>query len=59
MTSVLLCLCGLSAAANVGAVDGEETSARVVSFAGPDFKEVLSLESTGDPKISPDGSTVE
>jgi len=46
------------AASPVASEDGEAPQVQPVAFAGPDFKEVLSLRSAGDPKISPDGSSV-
>ncbi|MCJ7755681.1 MAG: S9 family peptidase, partial [Thermoanaerobaculales bacterium] len=41
-----------------GAEETEKEPANPVAFSDPDFRAVLSLESAGDPKISPDGSTV-
>ena len=51
-------VCGLVVPSFVGADETEKASANPVAFSGPDFRAVLSLESSGDPKISPDGSTV-
>ncbi len=51
-------VCGLVVASFVGADETEETQASPVAFSDPGFREVLSLESAGDPKISPDGSAI-
>lgn len=50
--------CWMVAAAYVGADSADGESAASATFAGPDFKDVLSLEGAGSPKISPDGGTV-
>jgi len=53
----LLCVVGPFAAV-ARADEGDVKQTNADEIAGPDFRAVLSLESAGDPKISPDGSTV-
>jgi len=40
------------------AEEGEAQKENSVSFAGPDFKDVVSLRTAGSPRVSPDGSAV-
>ncbi|MCJ7756256.1 MAG: hypothetical protein MUP13_16970, partial [Thermoanaerobaculales bacterium] len=60
MIGVVLCAvcCAFLATPLVMAEDGEGPPVNPVAFEGPDFRALLSLQSAGDPKISPDGSAV-
>ncbi len=52
-------LCVLLLASSASGKSGDEKIPEdALSFAGPDFKTVLSLEGTGGPRISPDGTAV-
>ena len=48
----------LAVTSQPGAESGTPSEETWTSFAGPDFREVLSLASAGGPKISPDGTAV-
>ncbi len=56
----VMCLvfCAFAAPSLVTAEGAESTSPAPPEFSGPDFKAVLSLQGTGDPKISPDGGSI-